>query len=65
MTSTSTAAPIMSSQQLLEHWQGHRALTRRVIDAFPDDKLFTYSVKAVVSSNFATRVVGPVWEAGR
>jgi uncharacterized damage-inducible protein DinB len=44
MTSTSTAAPIMSSQQFLEHWQGHRALTRRVIDAFPDDKLFTYSV---------------------
>jgi uncharacterized damage-inducible protein DinB len=44
MSSTSTAAPIMSSQQFLEHWQGHRALTRRVINAFPDDKLFTYSV---------------------
>jgi uncharacterized damage-inducible protein DinB len=44
MTSTSTAAPIMSSQQFLEHWQGHRVLTRRVIDAFPEDKLFTYSV---------------------
>jgi uncharacterized damage-inducible protein DinB len=44
MTLTSTAAPIMSSQQFLEHWQGHRALTRRAINAFPDDKLFTYSV---------------------
>lgn len=44
MTSTSTATPIMSSQQFLEHWQGHRALTRRAIDAFPDDKLFSYSV---------------------
>lgn len=44
MASTTTAAPIMSSQQYLEHWQGHRALTRRVIDAFPEDKLFTYSV---------------------
>lgn len=29
---------------LLAHWQGHRRLTRRVIDAFPDDKLFTFSV---------------------
>jgi uncharacterized damage-inducible protein DinB len=29
---------------LLEHWQGHRRLTRRVIDAFPDDKLFTFSI---------------------
>ena len=44
MASSSTAAPIMTSQQFLEHWQGHRALTRRVIDAFPEDKLFDYSV---------------------
>jgi uncharacterized damage-inducible protein DinB len=29
---------------LLEHWLGHRRLTRRVIDAFPDDQLFTFSV---------------------
>ena len=44
MASSSTAAPIMTSQQFLEHWQGHRALTRRVIDAFPEDKLFNHSV---------------------
>jgi uncharacterized damage-inducible protein DinB len=43
MAST-TAAPIMTSQQFLESWQGHRALTRRVIDAFPEDKLFTHAV---------------------
>jgi uncharacterized damage-inducible protein DinB len=29
---------------LLAHWQGHRRLTRCVIDAFPEDKLFTFSV---------------------
>jgi uncharacterized damage-inducible protein DinB len=34
----------ISPQALLQHWQGHRRLTRRVIDAFPDDKLFTFSV---------------------
>ena len=34
----------MTSDQFLEHWQGHRALTRRTIAAFPDDKLFAYSV---------------------
>jgi uncharacterized damage-inducible protein DinB len=44
MASTTSAAPIMTSQQFLESWQGHRALTRRVIDAFPDDKLFTHAV---------------------
>ena len=44
MTSSPSAAPIMTSQQFLEHWQGHRVLTRRVIDAFPEDQLFNYSV---------------------
>ena len=34
----------MTSQQFLDSWQGHRALTRRVIEAFPEDKLFSYSV---------------------
>jgi uncharacterized damage-inducible protein DinB len=29
---------------LLAHWQGHRRVTRRVIDAFPDDQLFKFSV---------------------
>ena len=29
---------------LLQHWQGHRRLTRRVIERFPDDQLFTFSV---------------------
>jgi uncharacterized damage-inducible protein DinB len=38
--STSFVAP----EALLSHWQGHRRLTRRVIDAFPDDQLFTFSV---------------------
>ena len=40
---TSTQAPITTAA-LLDHWQGHRALTRRVIEAFPEDKLFSYSV---------------------
>ncbi|MBL7756799.1 MAG: damage-inducible protein DinB [Chitinophagaceae bacterium] len=42
-TSTETGITI-TPQQWLKHWQGHRALTRRVIEAFPDDKLFSFSV---------------------
>lgn len=34
----------ISPEALLEHWQGHRRLTRKVIESFPEDKLFTYSV---------------------
>jgi uncharacterized damage-inducible protein DinB len=44
MDSTSSATPIMTPEQYLAHWQGHRALTRRVIDAFPEDELFSYSI---------------------
>jgi uncharacterized damage-inducible protein DinB len=29
---------------LLAHWQGHRRLTRRVIEAFPEDKLNAFCV---------------------
>lgn len=38
------STPFMTPQALLAHWQGHRRLTRRVIDAFPEDKLFSFSV---------------------
>jgi len=35
----------MTAEALLEHWQGHRRLTRRVIEAFPEDQLFTFRVQ--------------------
>ena len=38
------SAVFTTPDAMLEHWQGHRRLTRRVIDAFPDDKLFSLSV---------------------
>jgi uncharacterized damage-inducible protein DinB len=38
------ALPFITPEALLAQWQGHRRLTRRVIDAFPDDQLFTFSI---------------------
>jgi len=35
---------VIPATALLEHWQGHRRLTRRVIEAFPEDKLFSFSL---------------------
>lgn len=32
--------PFLTPAQLLDHWQGHRRLTRRVIEAFPDEESF-------------------------
>jgi hypothetical protein len=45
MTPSQTQSPsVLNSRELLEHWQGHRRLTRRVIEAFPEDKLFNFSI---------------------
>ena len=44
MESSASEAAIKTSQQFLAHWQGHRGLTRRVIDAFPEDALFSHSI---------------------
>jgi uncharacterized damage-inducible protein DinB len=35
---------VIPPSALLEHWQGHRRLTRRVIEAFPEDRLFNFSI---------------------
>ena len=34
----------ISTDALRDHWQGHRRLTRRVIEAFPEDQLFEFSI---------------------
>lgn len=35
---------VLSKEDLLKHWQGHRNLTRRVIEAFPEKELFEFSI---------------------
>ena len=40
----STPTVIITPAQMLAHWQGHRRVTRRVIEAFPEDQLFNYSI---------------------
>lgn len=41
---TSKKISVLTPEALLEHWLGHRRVTRRVIEAFPEDKLFSFSV---------------------
>ena len=43
-TATTTPMNVLTADALLKNWQGHRRLTRRVIEAFPEDKLFQFSV---------------------
>jgi uncharacterized damage-inducible protein DinB len=44
MTATVNEPTVLSSEKLLDHWQGHRRLTRRVIEAFPEERLFNFSL---------------------
>lgn len=49
MTTPNAVAPsatrpaILSPEAFLAHWLGHRHLTRRVIEAFPENQLFSFS----------------------
>ncbi|MBC7791385.1 MAG: damage-inducible protein DinB [Anaerolineae bacterium] len=44
---TSSPSLVITPEELLSHWQGHRNVTRRVIEAFPEDKLFQFSIGAM------------------
>jgi uncharacterized damage-inducible protein DinB len=44
MTKAASATAAISTDLLLAQWMGHRNVTRKVIEAFPDDKLFSYSL---------------------
>ena len=37
-------AQVISKEDLLKHWQGHRGLTRRVIEMFPEKEFFEFSI---------------------
>ncbi|TLV03166.1 DinB family protein [Dyadobacter luticola] len=39
-----TVAPIITPETLLAHWQGHRKLTRKTIEAFPEDQFYAFSI---------------------
>ncbi|ADW70029.1 DinB family protein [Granulicella tundricola] len=44
MTSEMLAVSLETPETLLKSWQGHRRLTRKTIEAFPEEKLFEFSL---------------------
>lgn len=53
--STVDHTAVITPDQLLNHWQGHRSLSRRMIDAFPEDQLFTFSVGSMRTYGVLTK----------
>lgn len=41
---TTATAQVISKEDLLKHWQGHRNLTRRVMEAFPEKDFFEFTI---------------------
>ncbi|MCK7554256.1 DinB family protein [Chitinophaga sedimenti] len=37
-------ATLLTPESLKAHWQGHRGLSRRILDAFPEKELFEFSI---------------------
>src|ERR1700676_1782233 len=44
MATETTPMNLLTADALVNNWQGHRRLTRKTIEAFPEDKLFQFSV---------------------
>ncbi len=43
-TKQQTGVVVINPGEVLRHWQGHRELTRRMIEAFPEKELYQYSI---------------------
>lgn len=58
-SNASSQSPGLTPEKLLQHWQGHRRLTRRTIEAFPSDELFSFSIAGMRTFGaMAMEVVG-------
>lgn len=44
MSTETATVNVLTAEALLKNWQGHRRLTRRTIEAFPEDKLYHFSL---------------------
>ena len=55
MDTTSQHPTFMTVEAFRSHWQGHRALTRRMIEAFPEDQLFSFSLGGMRSFGELTK----------
>lgn len=44
LETTKRISVIITPEELLAHWKGHRGLTRRLIEAFPEKEFFEFSI---------------------
>jgi len=50
---------VITAKALLQSWQGHRGLSRKIIDAFPEKELFEFSIGGMRTySELAGEMIG-------
>ncbi|MBD3582144.1 DinB family protein [Flavobacterium selenitireducens] len=66
-TTATTTMPIISKDELLKHYFGHRFLTRRTIELFPEKEFFEFSIggmrTAAQLANELLSIAGPALKA--
>jgi uncharacterized damage-inducible protein DinB len=64
MEKAQALAVVTTTEALLEHWQGHRRLTRKVIQSFPESDFFTFKIGGMRSFSSLTMEILDLTEHG-
>ncbi len=59
-----TVNEVITPEQLLEYWQSHRRLTRKVIEAFPEKDFFEFSIGGMRPFSEITKELLAIAEPG-
>lgn len=63
-TANKTVNEVISKAQLLKDWQAHRRLTRKVIEAFPENEFFNYAIGGMRPFSAITKELLGIAEPG-
>lgn len=59
METTNTDVAVITAGALLNHWQGHRKLSRKVLATFPENELFGFSIGGMRTyAGLAKEIIG-------
>jgi uncharacterized damage-inducible protein DinB len=63
-TTTQQNICVITARALLQSWQGHRKLSRKVLDAFPEKELFEFSIGGMRTYDFLAKEMIGLASAG-
>lgn len=58
MKTNNLISTILTPEEMLKHWQGHRRLTCRIIGAFPEEEFFNHSIGVFLGAGLSADLSG-------